>query len=471
MKFSFKSSWQSFNQWRRRGMPFRLVVLLLIGTGPFIEWNMTDQHIPLINELVWTACRAIRYGSEPQVASTFVRGYKAGEKRRLQEMLRIEIAEKKIKLSESEQFELEQLPSKANLPILFTAAKRYNLLSHDASLRRLNRDFYAMAIGSTILRFDREWLEVKRMVYQKPDLTKWATWRGKIDNFIFLFMMILPLPLHIALLWGIIFFTIAFVVSGGCKLQRLRNSAAIIIPLVMFLLLLRNPSFKWLYHNAFGYYWSRTIMVFCSFIYALIFTVIASIYGIRLKRRLAVSEQLPFFIIGLLLLAGSILLFPFGFYSRSWLLPEILTMFWNGSLDRLILYSPKLILPLEIIGALTLGSGTILFNRQLGAQRVKYLDITITELGRYIIWSLGGIILFNRWVINFLTKADIMQFKSNLATGDIIRLDLNLALLLIVMLVGFSFSKFTQLSKTEKIVNIVMLIAMLVFLIQLCLFE
>ena len=41
-----KSIWQGFNKWRHRGMPFRVTVLLLIGVAPFIEYNMTDQHIP-----------------------------------------------------------------------------------------------------------------------------------------------------------------------------------------------------------------------------------------------------------------------------------------------------------------------------------------------------------------------------------------------------------------------------------------
>jgi hypothetical protein len=52
---NLKSNLQVFNQWRRRGIPFRVTVLLLIGVGPFIEYNMTDQHIPLINEMVWSA--------------------------------------------------------------------------------------------------------------------------------------------------------------------------------------------------------------------------------------------------------------------------------------------------------------------------------------------------------------------------------------------------------------------------------
>jgi hypothetical protein len=472
-----KVIWQGFNRCRRRGMPFRVTVLLLLGVGPFIEYNMTDQHIPLINELVWTACRAIRNGCEPRVTSTLLRGYKAQENQRLLKLLQSGIADNQIKLNEFEQLELQKLPSKASLPILFTIAKRNNLLARDASLRRLNRVLLATAIGETALRFDNQWLEVKGMVYQKADLSKWSTWRSKIDSFLALFIMILPLPLSIALLWGIIFFTTAYVISGGHRLRGLRNIIAVIIPIVIFMLFItlnfsRAPSFfsficaESADMNIFRYY----LFNWNIFIYKLIFVVIATLYGMKLKRKMAESTKEPWVKICLLSFSGLIMFFPFGLYSNSWILPDILIFFWRGNLSGLQLVYSEFILPLEISGTIVLAYATLLLNKQIGYRNIKHINMTIAELGCYISWVLGGIVMLHCWVIKFFTKIDYFKVIYNVGSSwshknITIHFDINLALLVIALLIGFALPNFKKMSKAENITNTVMFGAMLISLL------
>jgi hypothetical protein len=447
-------------------MQFRVIVLLLLGIGPFIEYNMTDQHIPLINELVWNACRAIRNGSEPRVISTLLRGYKTRESSRLQKLLLIGITGKRVQLTTDEQLELQKKPSKVRLSVVFQAAKRNNLLARDASLRRLNRKLLATAIGETELEFSHQWLEVKSMIYQKADLTQWEIWRMKIDTFIYIFMTILPLPIHLALVWGVIFFTTSFIIAGGGKLRWLRNLAAILIPLIIIVLLVKIPVLEWSFDPFFGHYrqWG-------SFIYILIFAVIFAIYGMRLKCKLSGRELEWQFRQCLLTVTGLLLLFPFLLYSTSHF---CLGYYWFNlyKLSLLNLTSVKLFLPLEFIGMAMLAWTIGQLNKRFGATNVKLINIPVTLLGIYIAWGIGGLVLFHRWVAVFLTKHDMMTFPCNIGfeQSPQMHLEQNIAFLVIAMLMGFVLPKFTQLTKTERIINIVMIIALLLVILQFYLF-
>ena len=65
-------------------MWFRVTVLLIIGSAPLYERLYTTDHVPLINELVLIACKAIRYGSEPKVTSAHLRYMHVQKSRQLQ---------------------------------------------------------------------------------------------------------------------------------------------------------------------------------------------------------------------------------------------------------------------------------------------------------------------------------------------------------------------------------------------------
>ena len=84
-----KKIWKAFNSWRKRGMWFRVTLLVVVVLSTNLDRLYTTNHIPLIEELVWIACRRIRYNSEPKVTSAYRRYLHAQKSRQLQNKLKL----------------------------------------------------------------------------------------------------------------------------------------------------------------------------------------------------------------------------------------------------------------------------------------------------------------------------------------------------------------------------------------------
>lgn len=144
-----KIAWKAFNNWRRCAFPFRLTVLLLllVFTTGLLERVITENHSPLINELVWIACKAIRGGSQPSVSSAYLHYYRARENQRLQNSLRDRMHSGGVSLSPDELAAVNTMPSKVDNKIMFDIAKRHGVISAGVSQREYMRSLWAASLS------------------------------------------------------------------------------------------------------------------------------------------------------------------------------------------------------------------------------------------------------------------------------------------------------------------------------------
>ncbi|MDD5728084.1 MAG: hypothetical protein PHV59_05935 [Victivallales bacterium] len=313
---SFKSgaatAWRAFNNWRKRGMWFRVTVLLLIGAEPLIERLMTPDHVPLINELVWIACRAIRVGSEPKVVYAELHYLHAEKSRQLQERLKRADDAGNINLSPDESKLLKQNTRQANYNELFRLAQREKIIPADITLSQSKRAMLDEALRITEQRFGPEWEDVHRQtLFEAP-----FDFDGIMLRLHYLsygIAVILPLPLIPVLPWFILCLTLGF--WGARTASKVKSILAVAGAFVL--------TSVWLYFSAYinrnwegwrsAYRWNIVgIAVFLG-----IWAVIAAILGKRLYRLSLKKKCDTGVFISLLLVSCVFLLTPETFFEKT----------------------------------------------------------------------------------------------------------------------------------------------------------
>lgn len=343
LKSKFKSAckkiWKAFNSWRKRGMWFRVTVLLIIGFAINFERLYTTNHVPLINELVLIACKAIRIGSEPRVTYSHLRYLHVQKSRQLQKQLREKVKDGNLNLSANEMKLLNQNTLNANYNKLFVLAKRAEIIPADITLSQTKRAMLDKSLRLTAERFDPEWAEVRKNISTIPPLSL----KQLELNFYWLWgavWAILPLPIIPVLPWFILCFTLGF--WGARSKYKYKWILALIIAVAMTFLWI---FFSWLFkHNAIPQSYQKYHIYkgkdFGVSIYFAILAVVGSLLGKRFYNWTLKRKYDTVVFIVLLLLSGGVLLTPVKFfreyyihdlYSYLWILPGKYLLFINST--------------------------------------------------------------------------------------------------------------------------------------------
>ena len=320
--------WKAFNSWRKKGMWFRVTVLLIVGISMNFERLFTTDHIPLINELVWIACRAIRYGSEPKVTSAHLRYLHAQKSRQLQKQLFIEYKAGHIKLTTSQQKLLKQNTLNSNYNQLFELAKNKKLIDQDTTLAQSKRAMLDKACKLTADRYDHEYANIKNIIIN-------AAYSGfsvnsinqNISYFLYSLCMVLPFPLTTTIPWLIICSTMGY--CGACGKRNsywiYATTGTILFTFLWIITASQTKSgwFKW-----------NHLRLPSVCVFFIIWTIIACIYGKRIHKLAALKNKIYELLILGLTLSAIILLTPKIFsidsssiYARYWSSPY--SWYWS----------------------------------------------------------------------------------------------------------------------------------------------
>ncbi|MFA6716766.1 MAG: hypothetical protein WCS27_15400 [Victivallaceae bacterium] len=299
--------WKTFNNWRKRGMWFRLTVLLIIGSVPLMERLMTPVHVPLINEFVWIACRAIRAGSEPRVISAYLHYFHAQKSRQLRNQLQKEYNAGHIKLSPNELKLLTQNTRQANYNELFKLAQREKIIPADITLSQSKRAMLDEALRVTEERYGPEWEDVHRRTQAEAPFD-FDGIMLRLRYFGFALASILPLPIIPTLPWFILCLTLGF---WGARTENRAKLVSVVIVLVVMTLL-------WVIvanQDKYGYFFRGWELAGASVFFA-VWAVIGGILGKRLYYQTMKNgyDVLTFTV--LLLLSGVVLLMPVTFFKE-----------------------------------------------------------------------------------------------------------------------------------------------------------
>ena len=311
-KILCRKIWKAFNSWRRRGMWFRVTILLIILFSVLSERLLTKDHIPLINEFVWTACRAIRAASEPKVMSAHLRYLHVQESRLLQNRIRKKLEAGDLHLSPDELKLLEQNTIDANYNKLFALAQREKLIPESITLSQTKRAMLDRACDFTARRFAPEWESIRQETRKEypyhPDVLLM-----KLKMLGYGILMIFPLPLIPGLPWFFLCFTLgAWGASFNSKLKFSLFAAASVV-----------MTFVWLYFSAYlsknwegwrvDYLWTFA----GASVFLAMWALIATIAGKRLYKYISRVSKEKYVLIIFLFLSGIILTMPFTFFHRK----------------------------------------------------------------------------------------------------------------------------------------------------------
>ena len=297
-----KKIWKAFNSWRKRGMWFRVTVLLIIGFSMNCERMYTTDHVPLINELVLIACKAIRMGSEPKVTSAHLRYLHVQKSRQLQNQLRKKVKDGSLRLNSDETKLLHQNTRNANYNKLFKLAKSKKLIPDSVTLAQTKRAMLDKSLKLTAERFDSEWADVKRRVLAQPPFSI----RQNLQWFWYSFVLVLPLPLITVIPWFILCLTLGY--WGAMSKYKAKWIIAVILATTMTFL-----SSK-IIENAILYGYWKTIGI-CT--YWTVFVFIASLFGKRLYNYVSTKNKEVKVLIYALLISGIILLTPAIWFEKD----------------------------------------------------------------------------------------------------------------------------------------------------------
>ncbi len=283
-----RSIWSAFNNWRKKHWQFRVTILLLMLVTLLIENNFFRE--PIMHRLVRIACRAIEYSSTPRVVNAWMYYNRACEKQRLQ----LSLAKIKGKLSPATLEQLRTKPSRADLTILFNAAKQHGLLPPRADLRKMKHAMLASAIYETERRFRPEWNGVHK------DIDNTKRWRFSsfeklmqiLGYFIVSFIMFFfPPPFMTTMTWILIsmasgFFTYAYVPAYK------KTAGAVLAILITVFLLLGNQMSNGLLSEQVHHMWSfnrggnkYNILTNYFFYYQIFYCVAVSLFGSGLAEK------------------------------------------------------------------------------------------------------------------------------------------------------------------------------------------
>jgi hypothetical protein len=306
-----KKIWKAFNSWRKRGMWFRVTVLLIIGSVPLYERLITKNHVPLINEFVLTACKAIRYASEPRVTSAYLRYLHVQKSRQLQKQLREKVKYGSLHLNANEMELLSQNTLNANYNKLFELAKQAKLIPANISLSQTKRAMLDKSLKLTAERFDPEWEDVRQRIIHEDHCNK-DVLLMKLKILGYGILAIFPLPVIPALPWFILCLTLGM--WGASFKSKVKFSLFAALSVVM--------TFVWLYFSAYlngrwegwrvSYLWSLLgISIFLA-----IWALIGSILGGRLYKYTSMYSKEKHVFIFLLLISGISLVMPVALFCK-----------------------------------------------------------------------------------------------------------------------------------------------------------
>ena len=303
VKSACKKIWKAFNSWRKRGMWFRVTVLLLVGLSMNFERLYTTNHVLLIQELVLIACKAIRYSSEPKVISAHLRYLHVQKSRQLQKQLLDKVKNGSLRLNTNEMKLLSQNTVNANYNKLFELAKRKKIISQNVTLSQSKRAMLDKACKLTAERFDPEWADVKKRVFAQPPLSMkglrqnlWWFWHSLLAVF--------PLPIIPALPWLVLCFTL------GAWGASLKSQAKFFLSAILAVVM----TFVWLYFSTYvngswgGWRTSYLWHLLGTSIFLAIWAIIGSVLGRRLYQYASKYSKESQSLIYLLLISGIILL-------------------------------------------------------------------------------------------------------------------------------------------------------------------
>ena len=446
-----KTAWLAFNHWRRSAFPFRLTVLLiLLVFACDLPWRViTPNHSPLINELVWIACKAIRYSSEPRVPSAYLHYYRARENQRLQNELRVRI-KGGLLLSPDDLSAVNAMPSKVDNKLMFDIAKRYGIISAGVSQREYMRSMWAASLSMTAMEFDKDWDDVRKQIFNTASLIEWppSNWRLGVARFCNAFEQILPLPLVVTLPWFILCLTLAFIAVKNPSSIWWRT-IAIVLPVLLTLawtagsIVEKNPMpfSYWDYYNI-------------SYIaYFSILAVIAGILGIRLRLWTLKKGNMDKFFPWLLFIAGVLLIFQFSYKPE-----KDIVYSWCGRSSGDILcnisFNAKILL--SLVGAGMTIYAVRAFSRLQPTGRIQRFRIS------------PGIFCYLFWGITVMWACYLLLFWSQYVVIDVMIGWLKISVFIGSILCGLSFSgpypkNYFQIINICAIVLLLVIIVVLIF--------
>lgn len=429
-----KTAWLAFNHWRRSAFPFRLTALLIlvVCSGGLLERAITPNHSPLINELVWIACKAIRYSSEPRIPSAYLHYYRARENQRLQNELRVRL-QGGLRLSPDELAAVNARPSKVDNKLLFDIAKRHGIISAGVNQREYMRSMWAASLSMTAMEFDKGWDEVKHDVFNTGKLFGGQRdWRRGIGLFVYILLMIAPVPLTVTAPWFALCLALAFF---AVKNPVSKRQCALAIALPVLLTMLWNSRHLVIIFNApHSPYWDYFVTLRLTYIiYFSILSAIAGILGIRLRRWALERANTDKIWSGLLFITGALLIFQFFFYPARYYYEHeyAYTPFLYGNILCNIPLSVMLLLCLS--GAAMTSYAIKSFFQMQAAGRIRRFGIP-PELLCYLFWGITAvwcwyllslvedcafkILLLDFSALSINIAAPAMLLKSNVGNGE-----------------------------------------------------
>jgi len=331
-----KKIWKAFNSWRKRGMWFRLTVLLIIGSVPLTERLITTDHVPLINELVLIACKAIRCGSEPKVTSAHLRYLHIKKSRQLQNKLQAKVKDGNLHLNPNEMKLLSQNTLNANYNKLFALAKRAKLIPTNITLSQTKRAMLNESLKLTAERFGTEWEEVQEETKKEYHFHR-DVLLMKLRIFWYGIMAVLPLPIIPTLPWFVLCLTLGF--WGAGSKHEVKWVFSVIVGIFATLVwiyviwLMRYNSISKIYQR---YHEYGGLQLGISTFFA-IWVLIAGIWAKRLYNYMSKRNKEKKVLIALLVISGIILLIPETCFEAHnigwawWVLPGYNLLFKNSS--------------------------------------------------------------------------------------------------------------------------------------------
>lgn len=323
LKTLFRKIWRAFNSWRRRGMWFRVTILLIIFSLALSERLLTSDHVPLVNEFVWIAGRAIRAGSEPKVISAQLRYLHVQKSRELQSKLREKVESGDLSLSPDELKLLTQNTVEANYNKLFALAKRAGIIPENITLSQSKRAMLDKACEFTAERFDKEWEEVRQETRKEyhfhPDILLM-----KLKIFLYSILMIFPLPVIPGLPWLFLCFMLGvWGARFNSKFKFSLFAASSVAMTLVWLYFSAYSSGRWSWGGWPGnHLWNLAgIAVFLS-----AWALIGSIMGKRFYEYISKHPKKKQILISLLFLSGLILNMPYTLFRR-----RVIFLFWPAS--------------------------------------------------------------------------------------------------------------------------------------------
>jgi hypothetical protein len=366
LKVIASKSWKAFNTWRKKAMWFRVTVLALIFSAVASERLMTPDHVPLINEFVWIACRAIRYGSEPKVTSAHLRYLHVQNSRKLQQQLLAEYQDGHIKLNSSELKLLKQNTLNANYNQLFKLAQAKGLINQNITLSQSKRAILNKACKLTADRYDAEWEDVwkrTRKEYHFKTSVIWMKLKILGDGL----MAVLPFPLHITIPWFVLCLTAGY--WGAYRKRQIYwicATLAVIIFTQLWIIEACHGKYGWIYK------WNHGRIIGINIFFA-IWALIGTINGKRLRKLAEKYKKTDIILISMLLLSSIILLIPSLFFS-----PRYFFYYWMFPGGYLVFRNLHFAPYFAVIAALLMLSALFYIHQKFS--RTNKLAITVKSL-------------------------------------------------------------------------------------------